>query len=637
VPQQDRLVDAAFESGKTLAIRDLDWFRVNVNTSPATAQAYMVFVDSSLHKFNLPGTAYEVADLDHDPRVYVFLRQLLDDAPPSSSLNTVLTDALILFALEGTDPAKGILKTRTEILETIKTAISFEPALIEPNIDGRLASLSRKPRRIRHHPARRRTAGGYCLPYETRLEIQNRNVRDRQLYEQYKADTLGHIAEVVPNTQQLIADQVFELFELVVHQIFRDQGLEFAAFYEHADASASIEKFLPDVIAKVVDRETPRVSNRNRLKSDILMLLRHVIYRGTTAQLGFLQRLCRTYAILFLLRCDPRLATYFTTLASKLEVFVDNSILIPAMSEHLLDKEHQRYSNLLRGAHQAGTRLVISQGIVSELAAHFRLVIDNFRLYYEGREDVYDDESALLYVPDIMLRAYFYAKARRQVRTFNAFIKRFVNPEAATQRIEEDVIEWVKAEYGIEFVTDNSLNVHLDRDDLRALTDELSRTKGSDPRARTDARMVLTVYALRERNNEKGDAGIFGYRTWWLSTDTKTAQAVRSVLGSKYPVSCYMRSDFLYHFIALAPSRDSVDRVFSNMFPSLSGVSVSHYVPDSAIESVRSYVAEHTEMSPGRIKARIRELTDELKSVDRTPNSRAVRLFLDEERASLTA
>jgi hypothetical protein len=62
--------------------------------------------------------------------------------------------------------------------------------------------------------------------------------------------------------------------------------------------------------------------------------------------------------MMFLLQWEPKLSTYFETLASRLKVFVDNSIIIPALSEYYLDHGNRRHWNLLIGAKKAGIAML---------------------------------------------------------------------------------------------------------------------------------------------------------------------------------------------------------------------------------------------------------------------------------------
>ncbi len=126
VKKQDKLIDALFdEVKKPIRIWDLRWLSSRVNTNQGTLNAFHTFVESYFHEFSAAGKSYVVGDLVNDPRLFVFLRQQWDHDKENAKLDDVLADTLILFALEGTDPDKGIFKTRDEINMTIAKSISI--------------------------------------------------------------------------------------------------------------------------------------------------------------------------------------------------------------------------------------------------------------------------------------------------------------------------------------------------------------------------------------------------------------------------------------------------------------------------------------------------------------------------------
>ncbi len=630
VERKDALVDEVYSKHKIgLTVWDIDWFRSHVNDSTQTVYAYHTFIESHLHEFTQPGKSYEVADLEGDPRLFVFLRQLWDEYRDNVPLEQLLADALILFSLEGTDPQKGVLRSKTEMLERIAGHVRFDPNSLFPLVDQRLKSLSTKPRKINHHVKE----DAYCLHYDMRIEIQDRNLRDAALYEEFVTSTESRLRGYLPEGSD--TNSAFKLIEASLHQIFRQQGLEFAAFVLHGDAAESIEKQLPDIVAQVVDESAFKAESRATVKSALLMAIRSIVYDGTPEQTEFLQRLSRTYMMLFLLQCDPKLATYFATMMARLKIYVCTSILIPALSEYFLDQRNQRYSNLLRGAIGAGAKVIVNETIIAELAAHFRMIKARFEDAYAEAEDVYSDEAAILYVPEIMIRAYFYSKLRGHVRTFPEFLEHFVSVRMANP--EQELIDWLRAQFQITYASDASLQVQIDAAELDALVKTLAPHKSVQQKAKSDAALVLAIYALRAKGNEAATAGIFGFDTWWLSTDTTTEKAVRSTFKDKYKVSCYIRADFLYHFISLAPSRSAIDQTFSEIFPSLVGVSVSYHLPAEVVELAHEFVKEHAKKNPARLRSILRDLSDRMKSDPRQASRGSLEHYFDEERRKLEA
>jgi len=635
VQKQSQLIDDLYDQfAKNVEIRDVEWFKSNVNDSEATARSFDTFAGVYLHELAQPGKAFEVANLHGDPRLYVFLRQLWDRERQNLAVHEVLADALIMYALEGTDPEAGIVMTRDEILQRVGDLVSFEVKRIEPVIDARLKVLTARPRQVKYHGRLR----GYCLPYETRQAISKRNAADVLLYEEFKESVRGRAQQHCREEGVPSALDPYPLIEEILHQVFRKQGLEFADFIQSGGRSVAVEQSIPEIVDAVVAEAAVPPKDREAVQTSLLLTIREVVYHSTGSERAFLGRLARTYTMLFLLQCDPKLATAFMSMASKLKVYVCTSVLIPALSEHFLERENQRYSNLLRRARDAGVQLRINEAIIRELAAHFRMIKKRYDEQYAGLERVYNEDLQILYIPEMLIRAYFYSRLRGRTPTFLEFLDAFVSRRM--EGIEEDLITWLEEEFGVRFIADKALDVVIDHDEEEALRKELEGVKetrsarGAGYKAKTDARIVLLVHALREKNSEAG-SGILGFETWWLSMDTSTERAARRVLKVHSQTSCCIRADFLNQFVSLAPSKAEVDQVFEEAFPGLVGVSLSYHLPSNVIQMTSRLVKEFGERSPGRVKATLRELFNRMKAEPTLAEGHRLRHFLDEQRAEL--
>jgi hypothetical protein len=626
VENQDQLIDDfVAKYHKSLRIYDVAWLSNRVNSSIATINLYHSFVSNYLHEFEKPGKSFEIGDLINDPRLYVFLRQQWEEKRRDLSLDSILADTLILYCLEGTDPDKGKFKSLEEIKTGIEQLIHFDPKQLYPKIDERLLALARKPRQIRYHPK----DGGYCLPYETRVRIQERNLLDTAIYEEFidesKKTLQGHLKDENIKTQDCIA-----LIEDVIRKLYYQQGLEFSDFMLKGEGLDAIEKSLSDIVASVVDDANVMMVNKVKVKAALMLAIRDIVYSGTDVQRTFLRKLSNTYMMLFLLQCDPKLSTYFTALSSKLEVYVCTSIIIPALSEYYLDPVNRRHWNLLKGAYAAGVSLVVNEDIIAEIVAHFASIKQVYELEYRDSEDVYMDELQMLYIDQIMIRAYFYARLGGKVNNFDDFLDSFVNPDLSGA--EESLIEWLKEEFGIIYRSNKTLGIKIDKSEEDSLLEKLIPHKNHvKAKARNDVRIILTIYGLRELNAETASAGVWGYKTWWLSKDTTTYKVVNELFHDKYKVSCYMRPDFLYNFIALAPTKEEVNTVYQELFPSLIGANISFHLPPDLVEYVHKRISEHKKKSPARIKAILRELSEKLKYDPSYQTRRFVEHYLDDE------
>jgi len=629
VINKDTIIDNLFDKyKKSIRIFDQNWFVTHANHSHATVNCYYTFIDSYLHEFNKPGKSVVISNLVGNTALFVFLRQQLDNNREDIKLDSLLADTLILFGLEGTDPDKDILRTKEELYEKIKDYVKFDPRILRDTIDDRLLVLSTKPRKIKYHSAKQ----GYCLPFETRVEIQNRNLSDAQLMVTFYEQTTNIVKKYLKDEVVVVRD-LTSLIDEVIHQIFYQQGLEFSNYMLHGKSQEVIEKDLQEVINLVVDKSTVVDKNKEKVKIGLLMSIRDIVYNGTVEQKKYFRSLSNTYMMMFLLQWNPQIATYFEAMASKLEIYVCTSILIPALSEYYLDNDNKRHWNLLKAANNAGIKLYVSDAIIDELKNHFYMLRSKYDSLFRLNEHIYlNSESETMYIDEIMLRAYIYAKTQNKVFNFEDFLSGFVDPDLRT--VKDDLITYLRSEFGIFYSNDESLKIKIDEEEQYDLTERL-RVNKSQKRAETDSKIILSIYKLREKNNESATSGIFGFKTWWLSKDSTTFRAVTDVFGDKYPVSCYIRPDFLYNYITLAPKKSEVDDMYREVFPSLLGVNLSFHLPPEVTDFVQERIAEHGTKNPSRLTAILARLSEKLKSDPTIRNRKSVKSFWDEEQKRL--
>jgi hypothetical protein len=622
----ETFIDEIFEATKKpLTIFDIRWFASNSNNSIKTINAYQIFVDTYLHQYSKPGQYTTVANLDNDSRLYVFLGQQFEKNRTDLKLDDLLADTLIIYSLEGTDPEKNIFKIKDEIKEGIKKYLKFDPQLIDTKIEERLQALTTKPRKIKFHSKEL----AYCLPYETRIEIEERNIQDEVLYSQFYEQTQGTIRKYFKDLEINVKD-IEALITRVFNKIFHKQGLEFSNFVLHGDSHSVIEQKLNDVIASAVDDSSVILANKEKVKTALHLAIRDIVYNGSDEQRKFLKSLSNTYLMMFLLQWEPKLSTYFQTLASQLKVFVDNSIIIPAISEYYLPDGNKRHWNLLKSAAKAGISMFINETLLDELVSHFNMIKNKYYNFFYHTEQFYlTDEFELLYIDEILIRAYFYAKRNNQINDFENFINNFVDPSLKTTK--QEFIMYLQEVFNIKYISNKSWDIQVNAEEKEKLTAALIPRKNNDVKAETDAEMILAIYYLRAKNNEASENGIFGYKTWWLSKDTSTFKAVTEAFGDKYPISCYIRPDYIYNYIALKPSSEEIDNAYNEIFPTMLGVNLSYHMPKEVSNAVQTKIKEFHDKPPIRVKQILRNLTDRLKTDPTLQNRQSVELYLDQE------
>jgi len=626
VPDQDKLIEEIYTKHKIqLTCKDIAWLRGNVAQSESTIRIYSDFVANNAHQYSAAPPNLIVQDFVKDPRIFVFLRQQFELRDEGENLRDLLVDSLLLYGLEGTDPDKGIFRTQSEIIHEVTNAVKFPVKQIEGLARERLTQLSTKPRRINYHP------GGdkYCLPYETRLELHQKRIRDASLFEEFQRSTRSRLAKhlklqnVRVRGADLVLDQVF-------NQLFKKQGLDFSNFILNEEDTGGVESAVTDIIETALETAAVSQQNRNQARQALQGTIREIIYQGGKVEREYLQKLSRTYMLLFLVQCEPKVCSYFDTLAAKLKVFVCNSILVPALSEIALPVENRRHWNLLTQANKAGVRLFVSHGNVDELVGHIQRTIRTYGEEYDGLESQYSDDRTLRYVPIMLIRAHLYERAKGSGETFQQFINKFVTPGASTRHMAQELTLFLKEEFGIQSISDQALGVQVASSKLKALSAELQKHKKTSIQATNDAKTILTILALREKNNEFGDGGIFGLKSWWLSKDTWTHRAVTKCFKPDKPVSCYLRPDFLLNYIALSDRANTASKVFDEMFPTLIGVSLSHHVTDDMSKAVHDVIKSHKGLSTSRLKAAIATSTTRLMTDGAPKKQRQLRHILEE-------
>ncbi len=607
-----------------LTIYDVEWFASHVVGDEKLIRIYQTFIESNIHEFRKPDKQYVAANLIKDPRLFVFMRQQFDSTQSTLEIENKLADSLILYALEGTASEKKIFKNIDTIKSDVSKYVKFNPKVISNTLEERLKVLVQKPSKVHYHTKE----DAYCLPYQTRLKLMERDVLEVQIFDSFQEQTIELLKKYLID-EKVNATNVLSLIENTVHNIYHKQGLEFSSFVIDGESRDILEVALPDIVGEVVDDSHIILKNKEKVKRALLMTIRHISYNGTKEQKEYLRRLSYTYNMMFMLKWDPQLATAFQALASKLKIYVGTSILIPALSEIFLKHSERRYWNLLEGAHIAGVQLTINDTILDELANHFGMIRSIYKYQYKDVEEYYlEDEIRTIYIDEILIRAYFYSKSRGAVNKFNDFLENFAHPNLAN--IHRDLKGFLNDEFHIEYEDTRPVESKMDCEEFRKLTEKLTEMKKSKEKATHDAKLMLMVYKQRELNKEEDGKTTFGYKTWWLSKDIYTYKAIKGLFGSKYNVNCYMRSDFLYNYISLAPKKKEVDNMFKEMFPSMLGISLSYHLPKDICNHINKSINEHAGKSPTMIKRALRNYTELLMSKP-TKNSKKLISFFDDE------
>ena len=229
-----------------LQIHDLNWLEGNINTNEGSIRTFQAFVEHYCYEFSEIGKTRLIDDFDGDARIFIFLRQQVERASNIDDLQSLVLDSLIIFALEGTDPDANIVMTEDEIREKIH---SIAPVRFDSNLlPARLKILSTKPRKIKYHSSQR----GYCLPYETRCEIQAMNIHDNAVVKAFYSSLYERV-EKNPAAKSFPFESIKVDITAIFNEIFKNNGLEFSNFIMNNNVSQKISQDLWTIICGIIN------------------------------------------------------------------------------------------------------------------------------------------------------------------------------------------------------------------------------------------------------------------------------------------------------------------------------------------------------------------------------------------------
>ena len=608
------------ELGVAIVIRDSKWIRSNINHSDATIQAFNTYLYPDLHYLRNPGAAHIVQDslyLGDARTVCVFLRQEVDRRAGEGHLLQAVVDSLLLWALEGTDPDKNKLMSRDDITRKVNHILPLTHVVNSDFIGRRLETMSSKAnstgREVRWH----KKVDKFCLPFETRVQVQEENVEDDALRIRVQ-QALEARAQSVDAT--VLASEVARIALLAIQMTFEARGLTLAAFLQNEDGDPGYQAL---TIASQVDGAmtlSKLTEDHGRVKSVAMAVIRQALYESTEDERLYFGKLSRTYSLFLTLKMEPKVVSYFRSMSSQLTLFVGTDILVRCLSERYLRKDDRMTCNLLFMLRECGSSLVLAQPTLDELCSHLNTTDLEFQDRYEGIEEDVTVEVAE-HEPRILIRAYFYARLStvegiRAPTSWPEFINQICTYRDLNRAEGRGQIRrYLSEKFGLVYMEKEELAKVTQDQEVADLADRIEEVRSKRHRvlAENDARMVLAVYGTRKQQREEQRNNPFGYRTWWLTEELGVVRATREIIR-KYGGKHIIRPEFLLHYIAFAPSTEQARRAFKKVFPTLLGIKLSNRMKDDQFDTLMKDAKDVAAVDDARARVMLGELSDKLKS-----------------------
>lgn len=468
--------------------------------------------------------------------------------------------------------------------------------------------------------------GKYCLPFETRKIVAVENADDDLIKLKVSCVFEDRLNGQTNEDMEELASTIVACCHSTLERVFERQGLNIVHFVMNADIDDDTFTDVSALATSVVDETKLNADVRSRIRRHVLKILRSTFYNSSEVERVYLGKLSRTYVLLMLLKNEPRIVEYFSSMAGSFNLYVGSDIIIRAISELYLNPESQMTINLLRILADAGSRLILTEKTVEEVATHIRRQMFEFENMYARNESRVTVEL-VEYIDRLLIRAYFYSRLApvegiSPPKNWHNYLEHFCSPvDIRRNRGDHELAHFLMNKFNFQYEDSATMLKGLDADQTKILTSAIQdakerggRGKDVDILAYNDAVQVLRVYSARREGNENSPGNPFGFKTWWLTQDSKVRRASSAVIRANGGKGFMMRPEYLLNYIGTSPKMSEVRNSYKTIFPSALGVRLSSGIGDAQFKKVMRDTASAADVSDSRADAMIAAMSARLQN-----------------------
>lgn len=607
--------------GIRVRIRDRRYIESHVNHSVGTRQAARTFLLPAAAFLNDLGSRPIISASDQLPAVALcaFVGQEIDNRRGNSALLESVTDSLILWALNDTDPEQGVFKTRQQLLTDIETALPAARTFIRGVFDNRLEKLSEKSGTVGRKINKYNKEDKFCLPFETRQLVALETADDLGLKQRVTDIFKIRLLKYFPETQERLFEDILRVCHNSIEITFEKKGLELVKFIsdtESGDNNFTLDDFVVKSIESITDFSG---SEFQLVRSICLEILRGAFYESEPDERIYFQKLSRTYTFLFIIKNEPRVVEYFQSMTAQFVLYIGSDILIRAISEYFLESEDQMTVNLLKILSASGSKLVLTEKTIDEIGGNIRKANNIYHHDVLPYEQFMKPDIARN-INHILIRAYFYAKqtsSNIKLSGWKDYVNQFADYDEIVRRKNDSLREYLCKKFNLEYETISDMEKGVDTAELTELTSEVMRVKKYPPQdealAYNDALQVLRIYDRRRASGDRPSANPLGFRVWWLTQESKIKGATGATVkknGGRY----LMRPEFLLSFLDVLPSLDEVRKSFGSIFPTILGIRLSNRISEGDFAGFLKKYSDLAGVDPARAEVMLASYSNRLKS-----------------------
>lgn len=625
----DRLqADLTDELEVNVRIYDVSFFEQRSNLSDDVKAAFFQYLQPALAFLEEAlAPSYPSSPMLKDARIVsAFLGQEMERKLGTTRTLEGVCDALILWALEGTDPELDKLMSVEEIIAKVEDVIPSAKRFFRGEVANRLKELTKKQNGTRLVNIYAK-GGKYCLPFDSRKVLEEHAVEDESLKSAVTNDFTARVMEASEGRYGTnVVDTLTATIHRVLEVVFEKQGFDAARHFLGNEVSA-LESLEARSIIEIAEEEMQAVGLKLDKHPDLSMVMRRVLrgifYSGTDNERAYCARLARTYILLFTVRNTPEIINYFNTMSKNMHLYVGSDLIVRAMSEFYLRPEDQMTVNALTIIKKAGSRIILSEAMLEEVHSHIYASHLEYENHYREVDFLVDDALASQ-ASKILIRSYYYAKLDKSLdkrpKNWTQFLNNFVTPSKLSGSLSlstmKELRETLCARFGMEFEPREQNGELIDKEEAARLAKKIHEMRGYSKReelAENDAEMILRVEAIRKKR-ERTTGNPYGYKTWYLTQDSVSNIAAAICFKRHVGVKHVMRPEFLINYIAYNPSDQSVRDSLKTIFPSILGVRLGARLDKKILYGVLENIKKAYEVDPARAISIVAEHADALKS-----------------------
>lgn len=597
--------------GYFLDIRDRQWFIErqfkNSVTERAAQELINVIAIPYLESANVIRQRRPALTSDESKIALTYLSMQWEDETTDKGLTKIAFEALVLASLKNTNSDNRM--THDNLFKAVYKLIpSTTKHEANQYIESAINKLKKK--RIRHWVKENE----FCLTFEeadkikTKLAIQE---NDEKELERFVIQLLENIVPEYKELEKVDCCWVAEKVLKVLDTFLSNSGEQFARSVTSGDIYHVDIENLRGSIVKLISQnhfKKPIVAIFPDIAIEIIKTLLHT--KNEQVRL-LLKKVADSYTLYAFLRETPDVQSVTKKIFSHGNIWLDTTIILPLLAETLIeDYEPKRYSHMVKSLVESGVSFFITSGVINEILHHIQIsVICSSKGYgsWTGK------------VP------FLYSNYLEHGNKPIGFLK-WVELFRGTESPEDDLVDYLKEEWGIEF---KNLSEESDKIDvnLRYAVERLweeahTKRRKSDKNLidetttaqliKNDVESYLGIIALRKEEKSKD----LGYKNWWLTIDSiawKIRDKIKTEFRDETPYSPLMSLDFLLNSFSFGPSRGLLDRNKEQHLPLFLDFELSEFMPAEILEVAEKTRLESKDLPEHVIKRNVRDACNKLK------------------------